>query len=254
MKVLYNISASIALSNNSSHANLLYIINYAKNRTVELCNRWNYLDKVKKELTKIHMQLRRSYEEAEFHIHPVSYPPYIAEYSSPSLGKSIVIDPPDPTKFLHDNFYIMQFVKAMKPKQSKKLEIYIFVTEERLWDPTALEKYMRMGFKVNDWDYFNEEWLTLIVVYNLPTVPIINVWLLKAREILLKNLPKHFFVKRSLDKQDCTLKAIYLSRMVGIGDIANQSGSVGPYLNFPKAQQLETSAKYEILEDVDYFP
>ena len=40
--------------------------------------------------------------------------------------------------------------------------------------------------------------------------------------------------------------------MVGLGDIANQSGGVGPYLNLPKGQRAETSAKYEILADTDF--
>ena len=111
---------------------------------------------------------------------------------------------------------------------------------------------MRMDFMVDHWDIFDEKWLSLIVIYNLPSVPAINTWLAKAREALLKNVQTRTFVKRSSDKEDSIVKGVYPSRMVGLGDVANQSGGVGPFLNFPKGPQPETSAKYEIMAEADF--
>ena len=109
-----------------------------------------------------------------------------------------------------------------------------------------------MGLKLNGWDYFDEKWLALVIVYNLYTVPVINKWLSRAKEVLLNNLQKRSFVNRSSDKQDFTLKGVYPSRMVGLGDIANQSGGVGPYLNLSRKQQVNTLVKYEILKSADF--
>jgi hypothetical protein len=40
--------------------------------------------------------------------------------------------------------------------------------------------------------------------------------------------------------------------MVGLGDVANQSGGVGPYLNLPNGPLSGTSAKYEIMAEADF--
>ena len=106
--------------------------NYAKNNTVELWKRLDDLQQEKHKLTKIRIQLCQSYNTAEFHIHRVLYPSYTAEYYSSSLGKRIVINPPDPAKFLDDDFYVMQSAEAFVIQlwQEKKLEIYVFVTDE----------------------------------------------------------------------------------------------------------------------------
>jgi hypothetical protein len=170
------------------------------------------------------------------------------------LGKRVVIDPPDPAKFVSDNFHIMKSAEAfvVEPLQHKHLEIHVFVTEDCPEDAGGVERLMRMDLMVDHWDIFDEEWLSLVVVYNLTSVPAINTWLSKAREALLKNVQKRAFVKRSPDKEDSNLKGVYPSRMVGLGDVANQSGGVGPYLNLPKGPQPETSAKCEILLEADF--
>jgi len=38
-----------------------------------------------------------------------------------------------------------------------------------------------MGIKVDHWDLFDDKWLCLVIVYNLPSVLAINTWLVKAR-------------------------------------------------------------------------
>ena len=68
----------------------------------------------------------------------------------------------------------------------------------------------------------------------------------------MNNVQKRSFVNRSPDKQDSTLKGVYPSRMVGLGNIANQSGGVGPYLNLPRQHEVDTLTKYEILKSADF--
>jgi hypothetical protein len=229
-------------------------VKYAKCNTDELRDRLTDLGNERHELGNMRAQLRQAYRTAHFHVHRVSYPPHAADYASPSLGKRVVIDPPDPAKFVSDNFHIMKSAEAfvVEPLQHKHLEIHVFVTEDCPEDAGGVERLMRMDLMVDHWDIFDEEWLSLVVVYNLTSVPAINTWLSKAREALLKNVQKRAFVKRSPDKEDSNLKGVYPSRMVGLGDVANQSGGVGPYLNLPKGPQPETSAKCEILLEADF--
>ena len=133
------------LSKQDSVSDLYSIFfNYVKNNAIELWNRLDDLQQEKHELIKIRIQLRQSYNKAKFYVHRVSYPPYTATYSSPSLGKRIVIDPSDLTKFLNDDFYVMQSAEAfiVKPQQEKKLEIHVFITDECPWDSTQLEESM----------------------------------------------------------------------------------------------------------------
>jgi hypothetical protein len=40
--------------------------------------------------------------------------------------------------------------------------------------------------------------------------------------------------------------------MVGLGDVANQSGGVGPYLNIHNRQETAMLSKYELLQDSDF--
>ena len=109
-----------------------HFTNYAKNNTHKLRDRLIDLDDERHELTQMHVQLCQAYRTAHFHIHRVMYPPHTANYTSPSLGKRVVVDPPDPAKFLSDNFYIMKSVEAfvVEPLQHKYLEIHVFVTDD----------------------------------------------------------------------------------------------------------------------------
>ena len=225
-----------------------------RDNTHELRDRLTELANERDQFDKMNIQLCQAYRAAHFHVHRVSYPPRTANYTSPSLGKRVVIDPSDPAKFVSDNFHIMKSAAAfvVEPLQHKHLETHVFVTDDCSHDAGELERFMRMGLKVDHWDFFDDKWLSLVVVYNLSSVPAINTLLAKAREALLKNVQKRSFVKRSSDKEDSTLKGVYPSRMVGLGDIANQSGGVGPYLNLPKGPRAETPAKYEILAEADF--
>jgi len=229
-------------------------VKHAKDNSHELRDRLTDLGNERHELNNMRVQLRQAYRTAHFHVHRVSYPTHAADYASLSLGKRVVIDPPDPAKFVSDNFHIMDSAEAfvVEPLQHKHLEIHVFVTDDCPEDAGGVERLMRMDFMVDHWDIFDEKWLSLIVIYNLPSVPAINTWLAKAREALLKNVQTRTFVKRSSDKEDSIVKGVYPSRMVGLGDVANQSGGVGPFLNFPKGPQPETSAKYEIMAEADF--
>src|SRR5271168_4971375 len=88
---------------------------------------------------------------------------------------------PTPAKFVSDNFHIMDSVEAfvVEPLQHKHLEIHVFVTDDCPEDAGGVERLMRMDFMVDHWDIFDEKWLSLIVIYNLPSVPAINTWLAK---------------------------------------------------------------------------
>jgi hypothetical protein len=49
-----------------------------------------------------------------------------------------------------------------------------------------------------------------------------------------------------------SVKAAYPSRMVGLGDVANQSGDVGPYLNIHNRRESAMLSKYKLLQDSDF--
>jgi hypothetical protein len=125
-------------------------VKYAKDNTHELRDRLIALDDERYELAKMHVQLRQAYRMAQFHVHRVSYRPHTAESASPSFGKRVVVDPPDPAKFLSDDFHIMNSAEAfvVEPLQRKHLEIYVFVTDDCPHDAEGLERVMRMGLKV----------------------------------------------------------------------------------------------------------
>lgn len=90
-----------------------------------------------------------------------------------------------------------------------------------------------------------------MIVYNL-FVPIVNTWLLKAKRHLLENIRTRSYITRLPNKEDVVVKGACPGRMVGVGDIANQVGGVGPYLNIPKGERMETSVKLQILESVHF--
>jgi len=212
------------------------------------------LRKHKDEFCKIRRHLRQSHRRAKFHVHLVSYQPYTPGYTSPSLRKRIVVNPYDSDKFPSDKFHVMYSANSfvLKPPSHQQLEIHLFVTDECPFDSEKLETIMRLQLEFGSSDYFDENWLVLVVVYNLHTVPALNEWLLRARHYLLENVRKRSYVARSSDKEDNVLTGVRRSRMVGLGDVANQSGGVGPYLNIHNRRQIETSVKYEILQNTDF--
>ena len=87
-------------------------VKYVKGNTCELHDQLTDLGNEGHKHDKMYIQLCRAYRMAHFQIHRVSYPAHTADYASPSLGKRVVINPPDPTKFLDDNFHIMN---SMEP-------------------------------------------------------------------------------------------------------------------------------------------
>ena len=185
----------------------------------------------KEQLSKIRRHLRQAHRLAHFHVHRVSYPPHTTTYQSLSLGKRIVVDPHDLDKFHPDKFYVMRsscsfIVKA----QSSDLEIHLLVSDDCPFKPAKLEMIMRQN-EHGCSDYFDEDWMVLVVIYNLHTISGLKKWLLRAQKHLLENINKHSYVSRSSNKQDNVFMATHHSHMVGLGDLANQTGGIGPYLN-----------------------
>lgn len=228
-------------------------VDYARQNNVGLRRQLNELHELKDQFAKMRRQLNQAYRQADLYVHDVSYTPYTAEYTSLSLGRRIVIDPPDPTRFLHDSFYVMNSVDSfvVQPMQSRCIEMHLFVTEDCPYDVEGLKKMIRADSELDGTDAFDNDWLTLIVVYNLHTVPIVDEWMLKARSHLEENVRQRRYVRRSPDKEDRAVKGVYPSRMVGLGDVANQSGGVGPYHNFQNPQ-MTAESKYELLRNTDF--
>ena len=234
-------------------------LNYAREHTTNLSHWLDELREFKLEFTKMRRQLHQAYRYAEFYVHDVSYTSYTTDYASPSLGRRIVIDPPDPTQFLHDNFYVMNSADSfvVQPLQSRHLEIHLFVTDDCPYDVEELKKMLRADSElnninnINNIDIFDKEWLTLVVAYNLHTVPIVNKWLLEAHKHLEQNVRERRYISRSPKKEDRAVKGVYPSRMVGLGDVANQTGGVGAYRNIQNPR-MTTASKCELLQNTDF--
>ena len=128
------------------------------------------------------------------------------------------------------------------------------VTKDCPLNDEALKTFIRSSTP-EDHKGFDEHWLLLFVVYNLPTVPFVKNWLPKAHDCLTKNINK-----RSYDDGDRPAKrqkvsateAVCPGRMAEIGDMANQDGGIGPGLNLKNKQALDIREKYEILKDADF--
>lgn len=227
-----------------------------KNGDSQIQMHLNVLRDYKEQLNKIRRHLRQAQRLAHIRVHRVSYLPYAPAYHSPSFGKRIVVDPHDLDKFHPDKFYVMHSSNSFVIKaQSSNLEIHLLVTDDCPFDSTKLETIMRQkehGDSDSDSDYFAKDWMVLVVIYNLQTVPGLQKWLSQAQECLLENINKRSYISRSPNKQNNVLTGVHRSRMVGLGDLANQSGGVGPYLNIEGRRRITTPAKYEILKNSDF--
>jgi hypothetical protein len=229
-------------------------IKYAKDNTHELRDRLTDLGNERHGLDNMRVQLRQAYRTAHFHVHRVSCPPHAADYASPSLGKRVVIDPPDPAKFVSDNFHIMESAEALvvEPLQHKHLEIHVFVTDDCPEDAGGVERLMRMGFIVDHWDIFDEKWLSLVVVYNLPSVLAINTWLTKAREALLKMFRNVLLSSVRPTRRSPPSRAYIPVAWSGSGTSPIRVEVSDPISIFRRDHGPETSAKYEIMAEADF--
>jgi len=93
---------------------------------------------------------------------------------------------------------------------------------------------------------------TLLMLTNLFVVSIINTWLLKAGGTSWRTSAHVLTSLVHWTRKTLFVKGACPSRLVGVGDIANQVGGVGPYLNIPKGERMKTSVKLEILESGDF--
>jgi hypothetical protein len=128
---------------------------------------------VKGALSKIQIQLRQHYARSSFHLYRVRYEPYTRQYTSASLGKQVVINPPDPALFSSDNFHIMDSAKSfvLRPSSNSRLEVHALVTDDCPYSSHELQDMLRSMILMDNKDHFDTDWLVLIVIYNLDSVP-----------------------------------------------------------------------------------
>jgi hypothetical protein len=229
-------------------------VQYATANHDDLCCRLLVVREVKDSLSKIQIQLRQHYAHSSFYLHRVQYEPYTQQYTSASLGKRVVIDPPDPALFPSDNFYIMNSAKSfvLQPLSNNHLEIHALVTQDCPYSSHELRDMLRPTILMDNQDHFDADWLVLLVIYNLDSVPAVRNWLKQTKGHLSENIRKRTNIVRSSNKQDTSIKASYPSRMVGLGDVTNQSGGVEPYLNIYNRRESHMQSKYELLQDSDF--
>ena len=203
------------LSQSQNSINDLYgaFVEYLKRQDIGLRFQLNELEALKNYFAKMRRELRQAYGRADFYIHDVSYTSYTtlkSKYTSSSLGRRIVVDPPDQKRFLDDGFYLMNSAEcfAVQPIQSRHLEMHLFVTKDCPYDVKGLKKVIRADSELDGTDVFDNDWATLVVVYNLHTVLSINEWLSKAREYLEENVRQRRYIHRSPSKEDQAVRRL----------------------------------------------
>jgi hypothetical protein len=171
------------------------------------------LHEVKGALSKIQIQLRQHYAWSSFHLHRVHYEPYTRQYTSASLGKRVVIDTPDPALFPSDKFHIMDSAKSfvLRPSSNSRLEVHVLVTDDCPYSSHELQDMLRLTILMDNKDHFDADWLVLIVIYNLDSVPTVQNWLVQTKGHLSENIRKRTNIIRSSNKQDTSVKAAYPS-------------------------------------------
>ena len=105
---------------------------------------------------------------------------------------------------------------VLKPKTNNHLEIHLLVTKDCPLNDEALKTLIRSSTP-GDHKGFDEQWLLLDVVSNLPTVPFVKNWLPKAQDCLMRKIRKHSYddVDRPAKRQKVSVtEAVYPGRMV----------------------------------------